>query len=126
MRKQRGLSVWGFIWASILVICILVLGMRSVPPYLANQKINNALNLLAEEGDVMTATRITLLRKMKRRLNIDYADTYVDLDKAFTIKNVKGGREMSVNYEVLVPVAYNAYLLFDFKNEILVTKNPNE
>lgn len=126
MRKQRGLSVWGFIWAAILVICILVLGMRSVPPYLANQKINNALNLLAEERNVMTASRISLLRKMKRRLNIDYADTYVDLDKAFTVKKVKGGREMSVNYEVLVPVAYNAYLLFDFKNEILVTKNPNE
>jgi hypothetical protein len=126
MRKQRGLSVWGFIWAAILVICILVLGMRSVPPYLANQKINNALNLLSEERDVMTSSRITLLRKMKRRLNIDYADTYVNLDKAFTVKNIKGGRQMTVNYEVLVPIAYNAYLLFDFKNEILVTKNPNE
>ncbi|MGB5708055.1 MAG: DUF4845 domain-containing protein [Arenicellales bacterium] len=126
MRKQRGLSVWGFIWAAILIICILVLGMRSVPPYLANQKINNALNLLSEERDVMTSSRITLLRKMKRRLNIDYADTYVNLDKAFTVKNIKGGRQMTVNYEVLVPIAYNAYLLFDFKNEILVTKNPNE
>jgi len=125
MRKQRGLSVWGFIWTAILVICILVLGMRSVPPYLANQKINNALNLLTEERDVMTASRTTLLRKMKRRLNIDYADTYVNLDKAFTVKNVKGAREMSVNYEVLVPIAYNAYLLFDFKNEVLVTKNPD-
>ena len=125
MRKQRGLSVWGFIWAAILVICILVLGMRSVPPYLANQKINTALNLLAEERDVMTASRTTLLRKMKRRLNIDYADTYVNLDKAFTVKKVKGARELSVNYEVLVPIAYNAYLLFDFKNEILVTKNPD-
>jgi len=62
---------------------------------------------------------------MKRRLNIDYADTYVNLDKAFTVKNVKGAREMSVNYEVLVPIAYNAYLLFDFKNEVLVTKNPD-
>ena len=74
----------------------------------------------------MTASRIELLRKMKRRLNIDYADTYVDLDKAFTVKNIKNGRQMTVNYEVLVPVAYNAYLLFDFKNEVVATKNANE
>ncbi|MEJ2178188.1 MAG: DUF4845 domain-containing protein [Gammaproteobacteria bacterium] len=125
MRKQRGLSVWGFVWVAALVICVAILAVRSVPPYLNNQKINNALNLLLEESDVMTASRISLLRKMKRRLNIDYADTYVDLDKAFTVKSIKGGRQMTVNYEVLVPVAYNAYLLFDFKNEVLATKNPN-
>lgn len=125
MRKQRGLSVWGFVWAAAFVICVVILAVRSVPPYLNNQKINNALNLLLEERDVMTASRINLLRKMKRRLNVDYADTYVDLDKAFTVKKIKGGRQMTVNYEVLVPIAYNAYLLFDFKNEVLATNNPN-
>ena len=125
MRKQRGLSVWGFVWAAAFIICVAIIAVRSVPPYMANQKINNALNLLLEEQNVMTASRIELLRKMKRRLNIDYADTYVNLDKAFTVKNVKGGRQMTVNYEVLVPVAYNAYLLFDFKNEVMATRNPN-
>jgi hypothetical protein len=126
MRKQRGLSVWGFVWAAALVICVAILAVRSVPPYLNNQKINNALDLLLEEQDVMTASRVSLLRKLKRRLNVDYADTYVDLDKAFTVKKIKGGRQLTVNYEVLVPIAYNAYLLFDFKNEVMATKNPNE
>ena len=72
----------------------------------------------------MTASRNSLLRVLKRRLNIDSADTYVNLNKAFAVKNVKEGKEMSVDYEVVVPLFYNAALLFDFKNSVVATKNP--
>ena len=91
-----------------------------------NQKINTALERLHEERNVMTASRNTLLQSLKRRLNVDYADTYVNLNKAFKVFNTQTGRRMTVNYEVVVPLVYNAALLFDFQNEILVTKNPNE
>ena len=62
---------------------------------------------------------------MKRRLNIDYADDYVDLDDAFAVYKVKGVRHMTINYEVVVPLVANAALLFDFQNEVQVSRNPS-
>jgi len=124
MQKQKGISFWGFVWGAAFFICLTVVLVRSLPPYMNDQKISAALEMLAEEPKVMTASRASLLRSLKRRLRIDYADEYVNLDKAFTVKNIKTGRELAVNYEVVVPLFYNASLLFDFKNNLLVTKNP--
>ncbi len=124
MRRQRGLSFWGLVWGAAFFICVTIVAVRSIPPYMNNQKISNAMQYLPEERNVMTLSRIQLLRRLKRRLNIDYADSYVDLDSAFAVKNVKGVRHMTVNYEVVVPLFANASLLFDFQNEIQVSRNP--
>lgn len=125
MRKQRGLSFWGFVWGAAFFIFMTIIAVRAIPPYMNNQKLNKALNALTEERDVMTKSRIQLLRSLKRRLNVDYADNYVDLDSAFAIQNVKGVRHMTINYEVVVPLLLNAYLLFDFQNEVQVSRNPS-
>lgn len=125
MEKQKGISFWGFVWGAAFLICAAVVAVRSIPPYLNNAKISNALERLGEEHDIMTAQRVQLLRKLKRRLNIDYADEYVDLNKAFQIKTVKQGRQITIDYEVVVPLFSNANLLFIFDNELLVTRNPD-
>ena len=124
MRRQRGLSFWGFVWGAAFFICVTIIAVRAVPPYMNNQKISKALQALPEESNVMTLSRIQLLRRLKRRLNIDYADSYVDLDSAFAVKNVRGVRHMSIDYEVVIPLLLNAYLLLDFKNEVQVSRNP--
>ena len=126
MKRQRGVSFWGFIWGAAFFICVTIVLVRAMPPYLNNQKISTALERLLEERTVMTDTRITLLRKLKRRLNIDFADEYVDLDKAFQIKRIKNKRRITVNYEVVVHLAYNASLLLDFKNEVIAERNAGE
>ncbi len=125
MKKQRGISFWGFVWAAAFLICVTVVAVRSIPPYLNNEKINKVLQLLVEERNIMTTSRARILKRMKLRLNIDYADNYVNLDKAFQIKNVKGVRVMTVNYEVVVHLVHNAFLLFDFKNKVEIANNPN-
>jgi hypothetical protein len=124
MHKQKGLSFWGFVWAAAFLICVTIVAVRSIPPYMNNKKLNAALHALTEERNIMTESRIQLLRKLKRRLNIDYADSYVDLDNAFVVRNERGVRHMSINYEVVVPLVANAALLFDFQNEVQVDRNP--
>ncbi len=122
--KQRGVSFWGIVWGGAFFVCIAILATKSVPVYMNNQKISAALEALREEPDVMTASRSALLRKLKRRLNIDYAVTYVNLDKAFKVKQQKASRLLSINYEVVIGLFSNASLLFDFENEVNVERNP--
>ena len=119
-NRQGGLSFWGFIWASVLFILLAVVLVKSIPPYLNNNRIHSGLVALTEEPGIQTMHRQKILRLLKRKLNIDYADEIVNLNKAFKVKKVKGQRQISVNYEVIVPLAYNAFLLFDFKNEVVI------
>ncbi|MBX2867158.1 MAG: GerMN domain-containing protein [Acidiferrobacterales bacterium] len=122
--KQRGVSFWVIVWGGAFFVLAAILATRSVPVYMNNQKIGAALEALKEEPGVMTASRSALLRKLKRRLNIDYADTYVNLDKAFRVTQKKSSRVMSINYEVVIGLVSNASLLFDFENEVNIERNP--
>ncbi len=121
--KQRGIGFWGLVWGAAFFILVAILATKSIPVYLTNQKIATALETLTEERDILTASRNTLLNKLKRRLNIDFAVTAVNFNKAFKVKKARnGGRELSVDYEVVIPLVHNASLLFDFKNRQVVTK----
>ena len=42
----------------------------------------------------------------------------VNLNKAFKVKNLNKNRELYIDYEVVVPLAYNVSLLFDFNNHV--------
>jgi len=121
--KQKGVGFWGLVWGAAFFILVAILATKSIPVYLTNGKIATALDRLQEERDVLTASRASLLKKLKRRLNIDFAVTAVNFDKAFKVKKVKTGRELSVDYEVVIGLVHNASLLFDFKNRVVVTKN---
>ena len=82
--KQRGLSFWGFIWGSVLVVCTAYLLVIGIPPYIDNRKLHNALESLTEEPRIMEMSRAKMIRLLNRKLNIDYGDRIVNLD-AFQI-----------------------------------------
>ena len=118
-RAQRGITFWYFIWQVVLFICVTYILIIGIPPYLDNAKINRALESLAEHESINTMGRRNMIRHLYRKLNIDAADNIVNLDKTFKYKNVEGRRELSIDYELVVPVAYNVSLLLDFKNHVL-------
>lgn len=122
LNKQKGLSFWAFIWAAVLAICFSYLIIIGLPPFLDNQKIYRSLEHLAEEDTIMTMSRLHMVRLLSRKLNIDYADTIVDIRKAFKYKNFEGRRELSIDYELVVPLVYNVSLLYDFENHVLTPK----
>jgi hypothetical protein len=88
-----------------------------------NQKLYNSLVSLAEEPGVMTMHRADMIRRLNKKLNIDFADRIVNINKAFKVKTIEGKRDLSIDYELVVPVAYNVSLLFDFENHVLAPIN---
>jgi len=120
--NQSGLSFWGFIWGAVLLVCISYLLVIGIPPYINNAKLHRSLESLAEEPGVMSMSRAEMIRKLNRKLNIDFADTIVNLNKAFKVRNVDGNKDLSIDYEFVVPVAYNISLLLDFKNHVFAKR----
>ena len=117
--KQKGATFWGFIWGVVLFICMTYLIVIGLPPYPDNQKLKRALVYLAEDDQVMRMSRRRMISALNRKLNIDYGDDIVNLDRAFKVRNADGRKALSINYEVVVPVVYNISLLLDFKNEVI-------
>ena len=70
----------------------------------------------------MSMSRGAMIRSLNRKLNIDFADTVVNLDKTFKVRNVDGGKDLSIDYELVVPLAYNISLLFDFQNHVIAKR----
>lgn len=119
LARQKGMSFWGFIWSAVIVVCISYLLVISIPHYINNQKLYRALEDLAVEPGIMNMNRHSMIRLLNRKLNIDYADNIVNLNTAFKVRNVDAKKELSINYELVVPVFYNVSLLFDFENSVL-------
>ena len=120
--KQSGFSFWAFIWSATLVVCFCYLLIIGIPPYLDNQKLYTGLERLSEEPGIHDMSRSTMISLLNRQLNIDYAINVVDLKNAFQVRNVNGNRALTINYEKVIPVAYNVSLLFDFKNEVIAIR----
>jgi len=123
VKKQRGLSFWGFVWSSVVIISISYLLIIGIPTYINNAKLSRALNDLASDPRIMVMPRIQMVRSLERKLNIDMADTVVNLNRTFQVKSIGGKKDLSLDYEVVIPVFYNVSLLFDFKNHVLAPIN---
>ena len=122
LRNQRGISFWYFIWQVVLFICLSYILIIGIPPYLDNAKIKRALTSLAEDDRVNSMSRAEIVKRLNRKLNIDVADDIVSVRETLRIRNVDGRKELSMNYEMVVPVAYNVSLLLDFENRVLTPK----
>ena len=121
-RAQRGITFWYFIWQVVLFICVTYILIIGIPPYLDNAKLKRALESLAEEPRGMQMSKPQMIKLLNRKLNIDIADDIVNLKQVFKVKNVEGRKELSIDYEIAVPVVYNISMLLDFENHVLTPK----
>ncbi len=119
--KQSGASMWGLIGGSALVILFALITMKLVPAYLDNNKIANALASLAEQPGVGSWSRRQMLEKVSNTLYIDMAHDLLDLNEALTITKAKNTKVISIDYERVIPMAYNISALLDFENSVEVS-----
>ncbi|MEO8017192.1 MAG: DUF4845 domain-containing protein [Pseudomonadota bacterium] len=119
MRKQRGVTMIGWIFLLVPVALVLYAGIRVGPEYLNYYKVITALKetavqLKSDEALSPAAIRTAIERRF---------DTgYVDEPNANDIVIVKGdaGWTMTADYEKAVPMFGNLYLLMAFKTTVPV------
>ena len=119
--KQKGASMWGLIGGSALVILFALISMKLVPAYLDNNKVSNALASLAEQPGVANWSRRQVIEKISNTLYIDMASDLLNLNEAIEITKTKNTKVFSINYERVIPMAYNISALLDFENSVEVS-----
>lgn len=119
--KQRGASMWGLLGGSALVVLFALIAMKLIPAYLDNNKVASALASLAETPGAGTMSRREVIAKIDNTLYIDMAHDLLDLKEALTITKTKNTKVFSIDYERVIPMAYNISALLDFENSVEVS-----
>ena len=109
-RRQRGLSLLGFLFVAAVVLIGALLAFRVVPAYIEWYNVQRALDAAVKDSTDPTLNNIR--RSMERKLNADYAD-------AISAKDVEVTRTgntitASVSWQKKLPLVSNVSLLLDF------------
>jgi len=118
--KQTGASMWTLIFTSAMFILFALITMKLVPAYLDNNKVASALESLAETPGAVTMSRRQVLGKINNTLYIDMADDLLDLNASLVISKTKTHKVFSLDYERVIPMAYNVSALLNFENSVEV------
>jgi len=120
-RNQKGSSMWGLLGGAALIVLFALVTMKLVPVYLDNNKVASALKSLQETPGVGTWSRRQIINKIDNTLYIDMAADLLNLEEALKITKKKNVKVISIDYERVVPMAYNISALLDFENSVEVS-----
>lgn len=112
MRKQRGVTLSGFItWAVIAIICALI-GFKLLPPYMEFLSIQTQLKAIANDPEGRQGVRRVVEDLFQRRAAIENISAISGKDIQIT---KEGDRVvLSAEYSQCVPFVFNIRACMDF------------
>ena len=112
MRRQRGLSFWGFLFVGVLAALALLVGFKVTPSVVEYYGIKKAITTVACEAT--PGTTVTDIRNafMRRQAIDDFSS--VD-GKDLDISKDGGDVVISVAYDKKIPLFANVSLLIEYE-----------
>ena len=119
-KRQAGMTMWGMLFVLGTLAFTLFLFFKLLPPYLNDLKIKGALESLNRLPDAGSMTVPEMKEAIRKRLEIDSADELFDLSKIMTVEPRGKMKKIRINYESVVPMAFNvsALISFDYAIEV--------
>jgi Tfp pilus assembly protein PilE len=105
-NNQRGMTFIGLVLVIAAVLFLAVIGMKVVPAYLEFNSVKNAIKKAV--ASVGTSDKNAVIATFKKYAEVDNIAVVSGKDLVFT------GDTVSVDYQVVVPIAANASVLLDF------------
>jgi len=117
LNRQKGLTMWGMLYVFGSLAFFLFLLFKFIPPYLTDLKVKTALNSVSKQSDVGIMHPSQVQEAIRKRLEIDNADTF-DLTGSLKIEQRGKFRRIRISYESVTPLAYNMSLLIAFDHSV--------
>ena len=119
-KRQAGMTMWGMLFVLGTLAFALFLFFKLLPPYMDDFKVKSALDSLGRQPDVGSMTLPEVKEAIRKRLEIDSADDLFDLNKILTVEPRGKMKRIRINYESVVPMAFNVSALISFDHAIEV------
>jgi len=110
-RRQRGLSMIGFLFVVVVVLVVALLAFRMIPSYIEYYTVQKSLEEAMAE--IKDPNVLNVRRFVERKLSADYVDSVSSKDVEVT----KSGNVItaSLSWEKKLPLVHNVSLLMEFE-----------
>jgi len=113
VRKQRGITLIGFIIVLVVAGFFAYMGMVLGPAYSEYYSVVKAMNSVAADATPNSTDIETIRRALDRQFNVGYVDSVVGKD-AKLIRDKTTGNMINMTYEVRKPFIYNIDFVVKF------------
>jgi hypothetical protein len=108
-KQQRGTALTSFLIGGLVVILLVITGLRMIPAYIQNAKINNVLNAMKHDPDLTQANLGQYQASFAKRASIDNITAIT----SGQIEITDGGM-LTAHYSETIPLMGNVSLLLEF------------
>lgn len=124
-KRQRGITLMGFLIVLMVAGFFAFLVMRIGPSYLEYMNVVTAMKGVAAEPGSSTWTTAQVRGALDKRLYINYVNENHVGPKNFEVKRSGGVNTLSVTYEVREDLLYNLDYVASFEKTIEMTSPGN-
>ena len=120
MRRQRGVTMIGWIFLLVPVAIVVYAAIRAAPEYLAYYKVVTAMKETASQlkSEEALDTK-SIINSLDRRFDTGYVEAVKPQDIVLT-RNEDGTWTMTADYEQTVPLFGNLSLLMTFNKTVAI------
>jgi hypothetical protein len=115
-RKQRGMTLIGFVIGLIVVCFFAYMGMVLGPAYSEYYGVRKAMNFVAASQQPNSSDTTAIFRGLDRQFNVGYVDSISG--RQVKLVRDKSGNSLSVEYEVRKGFVYNIDFVVKFKYSV--------
>lgn len=119
-RKQRGITMLGFLITLCLVIFFAYCAMKIVPMYIEYYSVKKALASIASDRQAADDSREKLRERFARHMQIDYVSTVKP--EMLKIESTDTGYNLIMNYERREPLFANLDVVGKFNAQQAVVR----
>ncbi len=118
LKKQKGMSLIGFLLVLSMVIFFAYLGMRITPIYIEFYSVKQAMKGVADEPGSANFSPFDVKDKMLSRLYVSYSDGNVTRENIKVVRS--NGVWLVVRYDVRKPLMGNLDVIASFDERVML------
>ncbi|MCA1926020.1 MAG: DUF4845 domain-containing protein [Thiobacillus sp.] len=110
--RQRGLTMFGFLFTAVVLVMIAMVAMKTVPAYIQFFSVKKVLAAMEQSG-LEGKSNAEIRSDFDRRASVDYITAIKGADLVITRE--RGVPRVGVNYEFRTKLVGNVSLVVDFQ-----------
>jgi len=114
MKKQRGMTFLGFVIIAAIAICIVLAGVKVLPDYVEYMGVKKIIQKIGNEPELDQMSKKDIIKEFDKGAAAGYVSVVKGADLQIT-KDENGKQVVSVEYQVVKPLAFNLSALMDFE-----------
>lgn len=110
--RQRGLTMFGFLFTALVLVMIAMLAMKLVPAYIEYFSVQKILSTMGQESDLKSKSNTDIRQDFARRANVGYVTVVKPED--ITVDRHGAVPVISTEYTYRTKLVGNVSLVVDF------------